>query len=540
MQIKRKINISLGFLSLLVIVFTISVNKSAAQQDETRKNIQKLASVIQIIDYAYVDTVNLDDLVENVIVETLKELDPHSVYVPKKELDRTKERLEGSFEGIGVSFQIFHDTILVIAPVPGGPSEELGIMAGDKIIKIDGEVAFGEQINNQFVMDHLRGKKGSKVIVSIYRKGVNDLIEYTIIRDKIPINSIDAVFMAAPGIGCIKLNRFQKTTMEEFRESLQDLKDQGMEKLILDLRGNAGGYLGIAIDLADEFLPDDKLIVYTQGSKSPKQDYKATSNGGFEQGELIIMIDEGSASASEIVSGAVQDWDRGLIIGRRSFGKGLVQRPFPLIDGSVVRLTTARYYTPTGRSIQRPYDKGKEQYYKDIRKRWERGELIYADSIHFPDSLKYYTPNHRVVYGGGGIMPDIFVPYDSTWVSDYYITLRRKGVINRFTLQYVDDNREALILAYPDFEVFNDKFNVDDDFMKNFIEFTEKEGVEFNEEEYQTSKNIIEQQLKSWIARNLWDVNAMYQVITGIDYTFQKVVDIFQDGTLFGELKISQ
>jgi len=510
-----------------------------AQDPDTRKNIQKLASVIQIIDYAYVDSVDLNDLVENSIVSTLKELDPHSTYISKKELDRTKERLEGSFDGIGISFQIFQDTIMVISAISGGPSEKLGIMSGDKIIEIDGIKAFGEEIDNKFVMDHLRGKKGSSVDVSIFRRGNPALIDFTIIRDKIPVTSIDAHYMITPEIGFIKLDRFQKTSKAEFNESLENLKQRGMTKLILDLRGNAGGFLGSAVDLADEFLDENKTIVYTEGLKSPKENYKSTSIGLFEEGDLIVLLDEGSASASEIVAGAVQDWDRGLIIGRRSFGKGLVQRPYPLIDGSVIRLTTARYYTPSGRCIQRAYDEGRDAYYKDLAERWERGEMVSVDSIHLPDSLKYQTNNHRTVYGGGGIMPDIFIPYDSTWISDYYVDLRKKGVLNKFTLEYVDDNRTALSKDYPDFESYKKNFDPDDAFMQLFIDYGENEGVEFVEEDYEASKNVLTNQVKGWIARNLWDINESYQVYSEIDITLQEAVKILEDGSKFVEMKIN-
>lgn len=427
----------------------------------------------------------------------------------------------------------------MISAIPGGPSEKLGILSGDKIIYIDEIKAFGEDIDNKFVMDHLRGKKGSEVDVSIYRKGSEDLIDFTIVRDKIPVTSIDAHYMITPEIGFIKLDRFQKTSKTEFHESLLDLKSQGMEKLILDLRGNAGGFLGSAVDLADEFLDENQLIVYTEGLKSPRDNYNSTSIGLFEEGDLIVLIDESSASASEIVAGAVQDWDRGLIIGRRSFGKGLVQRPYPLIDGSVIRLTTARYYTPSGRCIQRTYENGRDEYYKDLAARWERGELMSADSIHLPDSLKYETNNHRIVYGGGGIMPDIFIPYDSTWISDYYVDLRKKGVLNKFTIEYVDHNREELNKKYPAFEIYKKKFNPDEEFMQTFIDYGEEEGVEFVKEDYEASKEVLSNQVKGWIARNLWDLNESYQVNAEIDITLQEAVKILEDGSKFVELKIT-
>ncbi len=525
-------------LVLLVSLFTFSSFKTMAQSQEVKDNIQKLVALYQLIDYAYIDSVEMDELVDNAIVETLKELDPHSSFIPKKEVERMEEPLRGSFEGIGITFQIFKDTILVIAPIPGGPSDKLGIMAGDKIIEINDTAAYGDKLNNQYVMDRLRGKKGTEVDVSIYRNGRDELIEYTIIRDKIPINSIDATYMASSDIGYIKLNRFSRTSVEEFRESVAELKGQGMTNLILDLRGNSGGYLGTAVDLADQFLAGGSLIVYTEGLKSPEQKYWASPGGSFPNGKLVVLIDEGSASASEIVSGAIQDWDRGLIIGRRSFGKGLVQRPFPLPDGSLIRLTTARYMTPTGRSIQKPYDNGLEEYYMDVYNRMKHGELVHPDSISFPDSLKYYTPANRVVYGGGGIMPDIFIPWDSTWISDYYTELRRKGVLNQFTVQYVNDHRENILKTYPEVTDYIDGFVIDDAFMNEFIAFAEGMEVPFDEEGYATSGDFLKTQIKAWMARNLWDISASYQVFSKHDHGVTKALEVLSDETLFDKLQI--
>ncbi len=534
----KKITTIIISLVITIFISAFSNNYVFSQNYDPNKTGKKLATAMQIIKYAYVDSINEPELVENAIIETLKELDPHSAYISKEDLDKANEPLIGSFEGIGVSFQIFKDTILVIAPIPGGPSDKLGILAGDKIVKIDGEDATGSEINNEYVFKKLRGKKGTKVNVGIYRKGKKDLIDYTITRDKIPINSIDAVFMASPDIGYIKLNRFSKTTMEEFQESLKELDDKGMEKLILDLRGNSGGYLNTAVELSDEFLPNNKLVVYTKGLHSPVREYNATLEGNFENGKLVILINEGSASASEIVSGAVQDWDRGIIIGRRSFGKGLVQRPFQLPDGSVIRLTTARYYTPTGRSIQRPYENGVEDYYKDLYNRLKNGEMIHPDSIHFPDSLKYFTSKNRLVYGGGGIMPDVFIPWDSTRVSDYYSDLIRNGVLNKFIIQYIDDNRKKLLKKYPDFKTYENNFKVDDKFVNNFIEFAEKENVEKDEEGFKISEVLIKQQIKALIARNLWDLSSYFEIVTKIDDGYLKAVEILEDGVLFKELNV--
>jgi carboxyl-terminal processing protease len=523
---------------LIFLVFTIWGAVTFSQTQADTEEIQKIVAAMQIIDLAYVDSVNLQKIVADAIVKSLKELDPHSAYISKEELQKANEPLEGSFEGIGVSFQLFQDTILVISPVPGGPSEKLGILSGDKIVKINNEDATGDKIDNQWVMDRLRGKKGTSVDVSIYRNGKNNLLEFTIVRDKIPLNSIDASFMAAPGIGYIRLNRFSKTSIEEFATAIDTLNSQGMNKLILDLRGNSGGYLNIAYELADEFLEAGKLIVYTEGIHSPRQDYFATPAGHFEKGKLVVIIDEASASASEIVSGAVQDWDRGIVIGRRSFGKGLVQRPFNLPDGSVIRLTTARYFTPTGRCIQRPYENGTEEYYKDFNKRFEHGEYLFADSIRFPDSLKFETPRGRLVYGGGGIMPDVFIPWDSTMFSDYYVEIRRKGVLNTYTLKYVEDNRAKLNEQFPSLVSFKEKFSVDTTVIREFKELAEKEGVKFNEEGWKSSELLILTQLKAMIARNLWNIDAFYEIMSPIDEEFRKAVDLLEDKDIFQKLNV--
>ncbi|MDP3461897.1 MAG: S41 family peptidase [Bacteroidales bacterium] len=531
---------SIKTLALVFIAFLLPLQILIAQpvtlRADPKETTQKFAAAMFYIENFYVDSTESAKLVENAIIHTLKELDPHSAYISKEELNEANEPLEGSFDGIGVTFQLSKDTILVIAPVPGGPSEKLGIQAGDKIIKINGEDAFGSKVNNKYVMDRLRGKKGTTVDVSIYRRGRSELIDYAIVRDKIPLNSIDATFMVDSNIGYIKLNRFAKTTMEEMYNSMIQLNKSGMKSLILDLRGNSGGFLGTAVELSDEFLPEGKLIVYTEGLSSPRQDYNATKTGSFEQGKLVILINEGSASASEIVAGAVQDWDRGVVIGRRSFGKGLVQRPFNLPDGSVIRLTAARYYTPTGRSIQRPYDDGTESYFQDIMNRFKNGEFVHADSIHFPDSLKFLTPGKRVVYGGGGIMPDIFVPWDSTQITDYYSNLIRKGVFNRYSLDYVDDNRSKIKSTYPQFNDFKTSFVVDQQMMDEFIELAGKEEVEFVEAQFATSEQFIRYQLKALIARNIWGMNEYYEVVADVDDTLLKAVEVIKKDKSYSEV----
>ena len=540
MKIKSSILNFKQILPALILVFLLSSVIKLQAQVDPKETMQKFGTALQIIEFAYVDSTDAPDLVETAIVEMLKELDPHSAYISKEEIDKVNEPLVGSFEGIGVTFQLFKDTILVISPVIGGPSDKLGILAGDKIVKIDGEDATGEKINNKYVMDHLRGKKGTKVDVSIKRGNRKELIDFTITRDKIPLNSVDATYMVDPKVGYIKLTRFSKTSMTEFHESIAELREQGMQDLILDLRGNSGGYLNVAVDLSDQFLSSGKLIVYTEGLRSPKQDFSATSRGDFQEGKLIVLINEASASASEIVSGAVQDWDRGLVVGRRSFGKGLVQRPFKLPDGSVIRITTARYHTPTGRCIQKPYDEGVDEYYKDFKNRFDHGELVNADSIHFPDSLKYFTPNGRVVYGGGGVMPDVFIPIDSTRYSDYYTNLRRKGVFNQFTINYLETHRKELLKQYEDVETFKEEFVINDGIYDDFLDFAKEEEVERGDEDkFYYPDEDIKVQIKALVARNLWGVNAYFIMINQLDTELHEAVDLLKDGKMFSELNLN-
>ena len=527
-------------LALLFFILPFTLIHIQAQRQDPNTGVRKFNTLMQIIRYAYVDTINEGKLVEKAINETLQELDPHSVYIPKKEVQRANEPLEGNFDGIGIQFEILKDTITVVHPIPGGPSDKLGIMSGDKIIKIDGETVASKKIDNQFVLDHLRGKRGTKVVVSIYRKGKKDLIDYTITRDKIPINSIDAAYIITPGVGYINLNRFSQSSMQEFNAAITKLKAEGMTNLILDLRNNSGGYMGTAIELSDEFLGPDKLIVFTQGIRSQREDYFSSAKGQFQSGKLVIMINENSASASEIVAGAIQDWDRGIIVGRRSFGKGLVQRPFQLPDSSQVRLTTARYYNPSGKCIQKPYGDGVDKYYEDFSLRVRHGELVHADSIKFPDSLKYFTSKKRVVYGGGGIMPDIFIPWDSTPVSDYYLDLRRKNVINSYVADYVDQNRKTLQKNYPAFQTFDKKFNPDNEFMISFFDYAEKQGVKKNEKDWEDSEKLIKAQIKGLIAQKLWDMNELYTIINQVDEEVLRAVEIIRDDTMFDKLKIDQ
>jgi carboxyl-terminal processing protease len=521
----------LGLLILWAVIFPVAGQNNADQAEKFRR-------AMRIVNFAYVDPTNEEKLVEDAIRGMLKELDPHSVYLSAEELRRANEPLQGSFDGIGVQFNIINDTIVVVSPVPGGPSEKVGILPGDKIVAIGGEPATGSRVSNEFVMEKLRGTRGTTVSVSVYRRGNANLLPFTITRDRIPINSLDAAFMATPDIGYIKLNRFSRTTMNEFRQALTTLQRQGMQHLILDLSYNSGGFLDVAIDLADQFLEKDKLIVYTEGNAAPTQQFTSTNAGNFKSGKLVVMINEGSASASEIVAGAVQDWDRGLLVGRRSFGKGLVQRPFDLPDGSAIRLTTARYMTPTGRSIQKPYDEGAEKYYNDLALRLRSGELVNQQSINFPDSLRFLTKlNNREVYGGGGIMPDFFIPLDTARVSDYYSQLLRSGALNTFSIEYANEHRARLLRSYANVETFNRNFQVDDALLAALFAHAERQGIARTNNEADMQEEFLNIQLKALIARTLWDFSAFIQVRMQDDEAFLRAIKIIQDET-FRELKV--
>lgn len=476
----------------------------------------------------YVDTVNIPKLTEKAIVEVLKNLDPHSTYVSKEDFKSANEQLEGNFEGVGVEFSILNDTLIIVSPVSGGPSEKVGIQAGDRVLAVDDKPIAGVGIKNEEVFKLLRGAKGTKVNLAIQRKGAKDILSFVVTRDRIPIYSVDAAYEVRPGVGYIKLSRFASTSMKEIRESI-DKFSSTPEALILDLRGNSGGILGISIQLSDQLLDENKIIVYTEGEHTPKLVEYSTKNGFYKVGKLVVLIDEGSASASEIVSGAIQDWDRGILIGRRTFGKGLVQQQLPLGDGSYIRLTIARYHTPTGRVIQRPYESGKvDKYYEDFAKRYKNGEYYSKDSIHFPDSLIYHTlEKKRTVYGGGGIMPDIFVPYDTTSYTPYYGKLWRSGILNRFVISYVDNNRKDLLKEYPTFEKFDSKFEVSSVLLEQLVSFAEKEKLERKEEDIKTSREEIGIMIKALIARDLWTSNEYIRIINATrDDDFKKAMDV--------------
>jgi len=489
----------------------------------------------------YVDSVNENKLVEAAIIKMLSQLDPHSTYSTPEEVKELNEPLNGNFEGIGVQFQMMEDTLLVIQPVSGGPSEKVGIMAGDRIVLVNDSSIAGQKMSTEEIMKKLRGPKNSKVKLSILRRGIKELIHFEVKRDKIPISSLDAAYMLTPEIGYIRVNKFALETGKEFSEALIKLQSQGLKDLILDLQDNGGGYLNAAIDMANEFLNQRDLIVYTEGRSSRRSNYYAKGNGNFKQGRLIVLVNEYTASASEIVTGAIQDWDRGIVVGRRTFGKGLVQRPINLNDGSMIRLTVARYYTPSGRCIQKPYktnadgtksDKENiESYQLDLSNRYKHGELMHADSIHLPDSLKYNTIKMaRTVYGGGGIMPDFFVPLDTTRYTDYHRNLSAKGAILKTSTTFIENHRKELVKKYKDFNSYNNDFVVGDEMLSFLKEEGQKNQIEFNQEQYNYSLPYIKLQLKALVARDLWDMSEYYHVINDNNQSVTTALQILNSG----------
>ena len=531
------------FATVLFFSFQLSTfNPACAQHpvipDTASAGQLRVDEVMRLIDGNYTEAPDMDRMSEEAIKAMLKALDPHSVYIPAKDVQRANEGLQGNFEGIGVSFQIVNDTIVVQSVIDGGPSEKVGIMIGDKFVRIDGIDATGDSARNDFVFRHLRGKKGTTVVVDVLRQGT--VYTFHIVRDKIPLYSIDTYFMANDTVGYIRLVRFARTSVDEFRKALKSLRKQGMTSMILDLRGNSGGYLDIAHGLASEFLERGQLVVYQEGRRTPRQDFRANGRGNFRavrnidgevlQGRLVVLIDETSASASEIVAGAVQDWDRATVVGRRSFGKGLVQRMFPLADGGQVRLTTARYFTPCGRCIQRPYDEGEDAYRQDINNRYRHGELVNADSIHFADSLRFRTSQGRTVYGGGGIMPDIFVPMDTMRLSDYFISLRAKGLLNSFPLQWADQHRrDPEVKTFDLFLQHYDSFGLDSlltaaALEKGVVRDTEKEALE--PERIAHSDHYLWLMLKAQVARNLFGIDYYYKVMKEVDDGYKQALEV--------------
>lgn len=509
---------------------------SMAQQASV--DARKLQLALFAISNLYVDSTSETKLVEDAIVGMLEKLDPHSTYMDPEETKEMTEPLQGNFDGIGIQFNMLTDTVYVIQVIPGGPSEKVGLMAGDRIVEVDDTLIAGVKMKTTEVMKRLRGPKDTEVRVKVKRGENPNLMEFRIIRGKIPMYSLDAAYMADKHTGYIKLNRFAASSANEFREALEKLRKEGMKQLILDLQGNGGGYLNIAIELADEFLEKQRLIVYTKGSKQPREEAHSTARGQFQEGRLVILVDESSASASEIVTGAVQDWDRGVVIGRRTFGKGLVQKPIPLPDGSMIRLTVSRYYTPTGRCIQKPYEQGNlDAYHHDLIDRYNRGELMTADSIHFPDSMKYQTlVTERTVYGGGGIMPDVFIPVDTTRYTDYHRKLVASGMVNRLAMNYIDRHRAELKTAYPTFADYKQAFVVDEALLQELIQLGEQEQIKFDESEYARSKALIALQVKALIARDLFDMAQYFQIINEDNPSYLKALEIINSKEQYNRL----
>lgn len=515
---------------ILYILLLAAVAQFASAEEFTPA--QKLRMAEYAIEKFYVDDVNSSELVENAIKGMLEHLDPHSSYTDPEETSEMTEQLDGEFEGIGIQFQMKEDTLYVIQTIAGGPSERVGILAGDRIVMVNDTAIAGVKMKQRDIMKRLRGKKGTMVEVLVKRG--NENISFRIKRDKIPVTSIDAAYMIAPGVGYIRLSRFGEKSYQEFMEKVKLLKKQGMERLIFDLSDNGGGYLNSATQLANEFLSAGNLIVYTEGRRSSRHATNATGFGSLKDMKIVVVVNQYSASASEIFSGAIQDWDRGVVVGRRTFGKGLVQRPFPFADGSLIRLTIARYYTPSGRCIQKPYDKGNDAYARDIIDRYNNGELTSADSIHFPDSLRFTTlRSKRVIYGGGGIMPDRFVPFDTTQYTKYYRSLVAKGVINTFSVNYVDKNRKQLKRQYKTEEDFCSRFSVSDDMVEELTQLGLREKVEINKEELKTSAPLIRRVLKSMIARDLWTMDAYFRVYNEENEIVQEALRIISDDALY-------
>jgi len=530
---------NIGIILFLTLLFTIPASFISAQE-KVQQNQLKFGRLLRLVESYYVDSVNIDELTEKAIVNVLSELDPHSVYMSKDEVDKMNEPLVGNFEGIGISFNIFKDTLLVTTTISGGPSEKVGLLAGDRIIEVDKKNIAGIGLKNSDVFTMLRGDKGTSVDLKVLRKQTPELLDFTIVRDKIPINSLDASYMLNESTGLIKLNKFSATTTEEFVSAMKDLKKQNVQNLILDLRGNGGGYLKTAIEISEQFLKNDELVVYTSGLNEPKREYKATASGEFKKGNLVVLVDENSASASEIVAGAIQDWDRGIIIGRRSFGKGLVQKPYYLTDGSMVRLTTAHYYTPSGRCIQKPYNEGLTEYRKETQNRLFNGEMFSADSMVFTDTLKFKTlVNGRDVHGGGGVMPDIFVPMDTSFHYAYINRLRRNNIVQNSAIEYLDKNRDDLKSKYSDFKKFEAKFEVSDDLISQIAENGVKDGIEKNEESLAFSKDDMKKEIKALLARDLYSRDDFYKIYYKDDEAVLEALKVIGNQKDYNKLLVS-
>src|SRR5574344_2524222 len=519
---------------LVIAAFALSVSMALHAQMSINLGadspIRKLQMAEMAINALYVDSVDEKKLAEDAIRGMLDKLDPHSAYADPKEVKAMNEPLQGNFDGIGVQFNMVDDTLLVIQPVTKGPSEKVGILAGDRIVTVNDSAIAGVKMSKENIMNRLRGPRGTKVKLGIMRRGVKEMLTFVVTRDKIPVYSIDATYMIRPEIGYIRISSFGATTHDEFVKSLETLKKQGMKNLILDLQENGGGYLNAAVDVANEFLHDNDLIVYTSGRRAPRMEYRAKGSGMMLDGKVVVLVDEYTASAAEIVTGAIQDQDRGEVVGRRSFGKGLVQRPIPFSDGSMIRLTIAHYYTPSGRCIQKPYTKGDtEDYADDIENRFKHGELYSADSIHFNDSLKYYTlRKHRVVYGGGGIMPDYFVPLDTSQYSKYYRQIAARSYIINSNLKYIDNNRKRLKNMYRSFEEFNRDFVIPQSVVDEIIAEAKKDKIEPKDDaELQQTLPYLKLQLKALVARDLWGMSQYFEIMNTQSHVVQRAMKLF-------------
>lgn len=522
---KKYLPLLLGLACAIGIILGAKLNFSGYSSGvlSSNKKKEKLARLIDYIEYEYVDEVNVDSIVEVTVNGILKDLDPHSVYISPEEYASLSESMQGDFVGIGVSFYNINDTIAVIQTLEGGPSEKAGIQGGDRILYANGEPLFNKNISNDSLTYHLKGEENSKVELKVFRKGEPDLLEFNVKRGRVPLKSVDAAYMLTPSLGYIKINRFAESTYEEFKASLEELKRKGAQEIALDLRNNPGGYLGEATKIADEFLEDDKLMLLTRNKKGALEKTFATGKGAFEKGKVYVLINENSASASEIVAGALQDNDKGTIVGRRSYGKGLVQREMALGDGSAVRLTIARYYTPTGRSIQKPYDNGNKAYFNDYLNRYKNGELVSADSISVEDSLKFVTPGGKVVYGGGGIIPDIFVPKDTNYEKESLNLILRSGFMNRFVFGVLEDDREYYNSLGLD--EFMETSLVDDRMVKDFIAFTRNEGYNL---QVSTYTPVLKQYLKATMAQQLYGTNVFEEIVNEGDRVIEKIIELNQ------------
>lgn len=523
----------------LVLISLFLFSCSYAQQDEKslRNQAVKYARVLNFVEEYYVDSVNLQLLTESAIKKVLSDLDPHSSYVSAEEVEKMNEMLEGSFEGIGITFNISNDTLVVMSTISGGPSETVGLRAGDKILVVDEEEIAGVGLTNTKVFELLRGKKGTKVKLKVLRGSLAPM-NFTVVRDKIPIYSLDASYMVDPHTGYIKLNRFGAQTVEEFEDALASLsKKNDLKHLILDLRGNGGGYLRAAIGITNEYLSKDKMIVYTSGLHSPVKEYFSDSDGDFKKGRIVVLIDEGSASASEIVTGAIQDWDRGVVIGRRSFGKGLVQQPFMLTDGSLMRLTIAHYYTPAGRNIQKPYGKGTTAYYKDIYNRVEDGELFDSTKVSRDSTSLFYTlKNRRRFYGGGGIVPDIYIPLDSTISYTYINRLIREDIFYPYVFDYLNQHRTEIIDAYPLFSVYKKEYKIDDAVIADLHKLAKEKIKDIKTVDDLESNKMISLQMKAIMARFIYPRGSFYEMLNEGDKEIEKALEILNNKKLYDDI----